>query len=574
MARARTGFMHSLYVWLVIFLGCGLLVSMLRLQPVDIDFLREYLVFLVLGVLAEWFVVALPQGSLSVGFAVVLTSFLLFDTSATVLISVLSALLGNLVISKDGSFRTTLFNGAQYTISAVGAAYAYYYVGGLTSDKISLPNILPLLVFVLSYFVINHLLVNIFLWPSCRHYTWSMWGAALKWDIYTYLFSTPVGILMFLIYNKTGLLGAALLFIPVLTLKYLLRLYINLEMANRELSVLYGVAQSLGASLDMAETLGLILTESRKVISYHTGIIYLWHEEEQLLIPSAIRSPYADKLKKISFSLDEGIVGMVAKTGQPEIVYDTKKDRRLRSMPGITQFLRSLLVVPLMVEKKIIGVVTIGKKEPYAYGPKHMQILTILGGQAAVAMANALLYKKIEKLAITDGLTKVYNHRYFYKKFEEEYQRSQRYGCKFSVIMIDIDYFKRFNDEFGHKAGDTALFTVAKIIKKNTRNIDTVARYGGEEFAILLPETDSGDAKTVAERIRKAISETVFRIADDKPPVGVTVSIGVSSYPADTKDPQQVVELADQALYYSKEHGKNRVTVWSQMNLTPVEKET
>ncbi|GAB4260027.1 sensor domain-containing diguanylate cyclase [Thermincola ferriacetica] len=574
MARARTGFMHGLYVWLVISLGCGLLVSMLRLQPVDIDFLREYLVFLVLGVLAEWFVVSLPQGSLSVGFAVVLTSFLLFDTSATVLISVLSALLGNLVISKDGSFRATLFNGAQYTISAVGAAYAYYYVGGLTSDKISVPNILPLLVFVLSYFVINHLLVNIFLWPSCRHYTWSMWGAALKWDIYTYLFSTPVGILMFLIYNKTGLLGAALLFIPVLTLKYLLRLYINLEMANRELSVLYGVAQSLGASLDMAETLGLILTESRKVVSYHTGIIYLWHEEEQLLIPSAIRSPYADKLKKISFSLDEGIVGMVAKTGQPEIVYDTKKDRRLRSMPGITQFLRSLLVVPLMVEKKIIGVVTIGKKEPYAYGPKHMQILTILGGQAAVAMANALLYKKIEKLAITDGLTKVYNHRYFYKKFEEEYQRSQRYGCKFSVIMIDIDYFKRFNDEFGHKAGDTALFTVAKIIKTNTRNIDTVARYGGEEFAILLPETDSGDAKIVAERIRKAISETVFRIADDKPPVGVTVSIGVSSYPADTKDPQQVVELADQALYYSKEHGKNRVTVWSQMNLTPANKES
>lgn len=180
MARARTGFMHGLYVWLVIFLGCGLLVSMLRLQPVDIDFLREYLVFLVLGVLAEWFVVSLPQGSLSVGFAVVLTSFLLFDTSATVLISVLSALLGNLVISKDGSFRTTLFNGAQYTISAVGAAYAYYYVGGLTSDKISVPNILPLLVFVLSYFVINHLLVNIFLWPSCRHYTWSMWGLLLS----------------------------------------------------------------------------------------------------------------------------------------------------------------------------------------------------------------------------------------------------------------------------------------------------------------------------------------------------------------------------------------------------------
>ncbi len=571
MARANKGMVHGLYVWLTILMGYGLLVSMLRLQPVDIDHWREYAVFLVLGVLAEWFVVSLPQGSLSVGFAVVLTTFLLYDTSATVLISVLSALVGNTIVSKNGgSFRTTLFNGAQYTISAVIAAYAYYFTGGLVENKISADNILPLAVYVLCYFLINHLLVNIFLWPSCRHYTVSMWVAALKWDVYTYLFATPIGILMYLIYIETGLLGATLLFIPVLTLKYLLRLYINLEMANKELSVLYEVAQGLGASLDLGETLGLILTETRKVVSYHTGIIYLWHEDDKLLIPSAIRSPYADKLKNISFPLGEGIVGLVAKTGEPEIVYDTKKDSRLKSLPGITQFLRSIVVVPLTVDKKIIGVVTIGRREPQAYGPKQMQILTILGGQAAVAMANALLYKRIEKLAITDGLTKVYNHRYFYKKFEEEHERSQRYGCIFSVIMIDIDYFKRFNDEFGHKSGDTALFTVAQLVKKSTRAIDTVARYGGEEFAILLPETGREEAKIVAERIRSTIHDTMFRIGDDKPAVGVTVSVGVATFPVDTKDPQQIIELADQALYYSKEHGKNRVTLWAQMNLTPV----
>lgn len=570
MARKRKGIIHGLYAWSVILLGYTLMVFILRTYPVNADFVREYVVFLILGVLAEWFVVALPQGSLSVGFAVVLTVFLLFDTGAAVLISVISALIGNSLLTKDGSIRPTLFNGAQYTISAGGAAAAYYYVGGLVADKISVSNIIPLLVFVVVYFLINQVLVSIFLWPSYRHYTVNMWGAAFKWDIYTYLFATPVGLLMFLVYTKIGILGATLLFLPILTLKFFLRLHINLEMANKELSVLYQVAQSLGASLDMAETLGLILSESRKVVPYHTGIIYLWHEEEQVLIPAAIRSPYADKLKRLTFPLGEGVVGMAAKTGEPEIIYDTRKDPRFRVIPGITQFLRSVIVVPLLVEKKIIGVATIGRREPYAYGPKQLQILTILGGQAAVAMANALLYKKIEKLAITDGLTKVYNHRYFYKKLEEECERSRRYGSNFSIIMVDIDYFKRFNDEFGHKSGDMALLTVAQIVKKNTRNIDTVARYGGEEFSVLLPETGREDAQIVAERIRKAINDTLFKIADDKPPVGVTVSIGVSSFPIDTKDPLQVIELADQALYYSKEHGKNRVTLWAQMKLTPV----
>ncbi|MHB9093458.1 MAG: sensor domain-containing diguanylate cyclase [Eubacteriales bacterium] len=565
MAKTRKGFVHGLYVWLVIFTGYGMLATLLRQKPLDIDLWREYAVLVVLGVLAEWFVVSLPQGSLSLGFAIVFVSFIRFDTTTTVIVSVVSAFIANSIFSKDGLFRSTLFNGAQYTFSAVAASAAYYYAGGQLSNKISFINITPMIVFLLVYFLTNHLLVTMFLWPSFRLQTWTMWRSALKWDCLTYLFAAPIGILMSLIYEKIGMLGAVLLFIPLLTLKYLFRLYINLEMANKELSALYEVAKNMGEDLDLSKTLGLILSETKRVVNYHTGIIYLWEEEDNVLMPTAIRSPFAEQLKNIQYPLGEGLVGHVAKTHQPEVVYDSKKDSELRRMPGINQFLRSLLVIPLSMDNKLIGVVVVGKKEPYAFGPKQMQILSSLGGQASVAMANAMLYKRIEKLAITDGLTKVYNHRYFYKRIEEEAERHRRYTTTYSLIMLDLDFFKKFNDKYGHRAGDAALFNVARLLKENTRTLDVVSRYGGEEFAIVLPETDCTSAKFVAERIRQAIHDDYFAISEDQPPVHVTVSIGVSTCPQDTNDVNELIELADKSLYYSKETGKNMVSLWSEI---------
>ncbi len=565
MARATKGFVHGLYVWLVIFTGYGMLATLLRQKPLEIDLWREYAVLVVLGVLAEWFVVSVPQGSLSLGFAIIFVSFIRFDITTTVIVSVLSAFIANSIFSKDGLFRSTLFNGAQYTLSAFVASAAYYYAGGHAVDKVAGPNITPLIVFVLVYFFVNHLLVTMFLWPSFKFQAWSVWRSALKWDCFTYMFAAPIGILMALIYEKTGMIGAVLLFIPLLTLKYLFRLYINLEMANKELSVLYEVAKSLGANLDLNEILGLILSETKRVVNYHTGVIYLWEEAEQILMPTAIRSPFSEQLKNIYYPLGEGLIGHVAESGQPEIVYDSKKDRDLRSMPGINQFLRSLLVIPLSMDQKLIGIVALGKKEPNAFGPKQMKILSSLGGQAAVAMANAMLYKKIEKLAITDGLTKVYNHRQFYKKIEEEAERSKRYGTTCSLVMLDLDFFKKFNDQYGHRAGDTALCNVAQVLNASTRTIDVVSRYGGEEFAIILPETDSTGAKLVAERIRRAVQDTSFPVTEDQPPVHVTVSVGIATCPQDASDVNELVEYADKALYYSKETGKNKVSVWSEI---------
>jgi len=567
-ARQGRKIFTAVYALLIMAIGSSLLGS--SLLNIDLDTWQELVVIIALGMVSEWLVVPLPHGHLSVGFALVFSTFLLFDNGqfpgAAVLTSTLSTVLGNGIINRNNPFRVTLFNGAQYAISASAAGLAYYLMGGVAvGDKLVWANTVPLVTFVASYFVVNHLLVNIYVSPELRRQSLAIWRAALRWDAITYVFAAPISLLMVFLYRSSeplGITGVVFLFLPVLILKSLLKLYIKNDIANKELTALYEVARSLGSSLDIERILNLILEETRRVVKYHTGIIYLWREEEQLLIPAAIQSPYYKQLQRVTVQMGEGIIGWAAKSGQATIVYDSKSDKQLRNEPGVTQFLRSLLVVPLSADDRVIGVMVLGKREVDGFGESQMKLLTILGSQAAVATAKALLYKKIEQMAITDGLTKVYNHRFFYQRIEEETLRAKRYGKVFSLIMMDIDFFKRFNDTYGHKAGDKALANVARILKETTRNVDLAARYGGEEFAVILPETDKDGAMAIADRIRRAIKNTPFEIDPAKPMVGVTVSIGVASFPEDASGYADLIEGADQALYQAKNTGKNKVCAY------------
>lgn len=566
MARGKRIF-TAIYGLLVMIAGYSVLGASTLAPGLEPDLWREYLVFIFFGMLLEWLVVSLPHGNLSVGFALVFTSFLIYGTPATIWISTLSALFSNGILNKGNPLRTTLFNGAQYAITAFAAGLAYEYAGGTIVNKLTWENSGPLAVYVVAYFVVNHLVVNIYLTPQLGRYISAMWSAALWWDFITYIFAVPLSTLMVWLYDIVGLKGVFLLLGLILILKYLLKLYIDLDVVNRQIKATYQVARSLGSSLEIEKTLNVILEETYKVVSYHTGIIYLWREEDHFLVPAAIRSPFSRHLEHVSVGLGEGLVGWAAKTREAAIVYDSKKDPHLRQDPGVVQFLRSLIVVPLVADNEIVGVMVVGKKEPAGFSDKQLQILSILGSQAAIATAKALLYKKIEAMAITDGLTGLYNHRYFYQSIEGEWQRAQRYKKNFAMILLDIDFFKKFNDTYGHKAGDAALASLAKALKASTRNVDVVARYGGEEFAVLLPETSGEQAMIIAERIRRNIKAHPFEIDPRKPLVSITVSVGVASYPQDAETFDELIEAADQALYKAKNSGKDKVCPFSEVKV-------
>ncbi len=171
------------------------------------------------------------------------------------------------------------------------------------------------------------------------------------------------------------------------------------------------------------------------------------------------------------------------------------------------------------------------------------------------------LQRELQRLAIQDGLTGLYNHRFFYTRLKEELLRAHRYSHPLSLLMLDIDHFKQVNDNYGHRVGDTVLKGLGNLLMEQVRNLDRVCRYGGEEIMVIMPETESECAIEIAERIRNAIEKKAFDIDDEAGSVSITVSIGISCYPYHGKDASGLVAMADEALYSTKKSGRNRVSL-------------
>ncbi len=216
---------------------------------------------------------------------------------------------------------------------------------------------------------------------------------------------------------------------------------------------------------------------------------------------------------------------------------------------------KSKVFLPLMTNSKFVGALVVEDLPINA-----LENFSILANQFSLEFKRIRLYQKIQELAITDGLTGLFVRRYFLERLQEEMKRSARHGLKLAFLMLDIDHFKKCNDNFGHLTGDVVLREVARVTKANVREIDLVARYGGEEFSVLLPETDKEGGRNVAERIRASIDGHKFRAYDET--IKVEVSIGVAGFPKDSTKAQILIDKSDQALYRAKQEGRNRVCLF------------
>ncbi|MGA2478968.1 MAG: GGDEF domain-containing protein [Spirochaetia bacterium] len=217
------------------------------------------------------------------------------------------------------------------------------------------------------------------------------------------------------------------------------------------------------------------------------------------------------------------------------------------------------VIVPLRTDKGSIGILLLPKTGAgQTYGLQDIQYITRIVRFASIALENASLFRQ----ATTDRMTGLFSHHFFEKTLDEELERARRYKSTFSLVMFDIDHFKKFNDTYGHLQGDRIIRDIAKLLCKSIRQVDFPARYGGEEFAVILPAVDVKGATVVAERLRKRVETHPFPSSDGGAALHVTISVGVTEFEAESAyAPTEIIREADRALYQSKERGRNMVTV-------------
>ena len=223
--------------------------------------------------------------------------------------------------------------------------------------------------------------------------------------------------------------------------------------------------------------------------------------------------------------------------------------------------LKSHLTLPLVIEGEVIGCISINSDQANTYNVPRLQFFSVLGYQMAASLRHIQRFSTVKKEAIYDTLTNLFNRRHFEEELSAETQKAFENESNLSMIMVDIDHFKRVNDTFGHDGGDKVLRKIASLLKNSVRKHDTVARYGGEEFVLLLPGAPLDPTNMVAERIRRLVENTPFDMGQTQ--IRITISLGISNFPMHRmKSKEELVKMADLALYEAKRGGRNRVCIF------------
>jgi len=354
----------------------------------------------------------------------------------------------------------------------------------------------------------------------------------------------------------------------------------NLNQGLNGLVSLYDATKEMNTSLHYPELFEAFNNMLREHFTFGGGFLSLIEKEDDIDEQEA-EDAKTDVEKEISFNKvgfllqssgqiiqptrgkneESAYVNKILKTVTKETKQQLLKQAQVQSfIPGLElkSDLKTLALVPIGMETSA-PLVFIGEN----FSEDDFSKLLILCRQLSMEVQRVSLYEKVQELAITDGLTRLLARRRFLERMREELERSLRYGLEISMLMLDIDHFKDYNDRYGHLVGDVVLRETASIIKNSLSGIDLAGRYGGEEFCVILPETNKKGALQVAERIRWAVENHSFAAYDEV--TNVTLSIGVSTFPDDGMLMEELINNADKALYKAKETGRNRICDYAKL---------
>jgi len=331
----------------------------------------------------------------------------------------------------------------------------------------------------------------------------------------------------------------------------------ELERTQIQLETIYETSRSLGEIHNLDEVFVEINNIADNILGYPLcGIVVLNKNREYLELTAMVENG-AKKLfrdpRKLDFATLPGEVINTGKVQRINNLFESQKSFSL--MKGVL----SQMAVPMRARGQIVGVLIAESTKAEAFNERDEKLFTILAASAGMAIDNARMHKHISNLTMIDDLTGIFNYRYFVQKLEDEKRRAARYNIPLSLVMLDLDWFKKTNDSFGHEVGNIVLKELVKVVKQCVRDTDTLCRYGGEEFIVILPLTGSREAKVLAERIRLEVEKFDFGIATGIPNLRITVSLGTTSFPDNGLSTMELVQTVDTALYRAKGSGKNMV---------------
>jgi two-component system, cell cycle response regulator len=320
----------------------------------------------------------------------------------------------------------------------------------------------------------------------------------------------------------------------------------------QQLEAINTIAQQMTVVIEISELLAKVCTLIRTCFQVDHVAVMLREDSEvvlrahegnlKLLIPVNGKRPATQGAWGEAFRTGKTVTYGDSATGTTDVIFEGTKSR---------------IYIPLISFGQKLGVLVLASAQANAFQTSDWQSLESVADMCATAILNANHVERVRQLAYIDGLTGIFNRRFFEMRITEEIDRAKRFGSGMSVIMIDIDHFKRLNDEFGHLLGDEVLRQVASIFSQQLRKIDVVCRYGGEEFVVVLSQTDAEHAQTVAEKLRKTVETWQFPGV----PRTVAISAGVATFPEHGGERDLLVEAADRGLYLAKQGGRNRVCI-------------
>lgn len=331
-----------------------------------------------------------------------------------------------------------------------------------------------------------------------------------------------------------------------------------LKMSNHVLDIIT-TARSVVSQLELDKALAMVLKKAMEITKSSAGSIALYTEKTGTMRIHAHKGFSRDFIANREWKIRHGGLTEKILKARTIRVIDSRTDKTFFSNPvAVREGIKSLVCVPLTYFNQAVGILYVDDFSPRKFSASTLQSLEILASFASIAIHHARTHKKVKQMAITDSLTGLFNRRYFEDILSREFQRAERHGRDFSLALVDVNDFKKFNDSYGHLAGDEALASLGEAIRQSIRSTDLAARYGGDEIVIILPETKLSKAYSLfAGRIKREIEDRFAVLSHGR--YALTVTIGIASYPQDGQNAMELILAADKALLLAKKEKHSRM---------------